>query len=338
MKLNLHGKAALLLSVVGSCALSDGVLAAPSTFTDNNRDLILTFRKTGFDGTGTAGSVVFEVDIGQASIYYNATPGHPIPVTAYDKTAQLGTLFDSLNDLSWSVGGCVPNTGDNGDPSKPARTLWLTDPRIGDPGVSQAPWVRKSTYTQGQTGSHVQAILINAGYWAHAYPGDPVTNSSTALAIPTGNGYNAGGSLGAVGNYLGTFAGDVENTTPPAFTLESNPSQSDFYELQPGGGVGKYLGYFELDNDGSMTFYPQVAIAYPAPTLSIAPDGAGNVRISFQSTANGTYTLHGTNDAGLTTPVGSWPTVGSVIIGDGGIDTFTQPIGAGNTYFSVTVH
>ena len=49
------------------------------------------------------------MEIGQASIYYGATAGSTIPITAYSATAQLGTLFDSLNDLSWSVGGCVPN-------------------------------------------------------------------------------------------------------------------------------------------------------------------------------------------------------------------------------------
>src|SRR5580692_7653592 len=106
MKLKFHKMAAVLLSLAGSCALVQSVLA--QGFTDTNRDLILTFRKTGFDG-GSVGSVVFEVDIGQASIYYSAAQGSSIPITAYSSTAQLGTLFDSLNDLSWSVSGCVPN-------------------------------------------------------------------------------------------------------------------------------------------------------------------------------------------------------------------------------------
>ena len=117
MKLKLDATAALLLSLAGSCVL---VQSAQAQLTNQSRDLMLTFRKTGFDG-GTVGSVVFEADLGQASIYYGATVGSSIPITAYSSTAQLGTLFDSLNDLSWSIGGCVPNAGDWAIPaSQPA--------------------------------------------------------------------------------------------------------------------------------------------------------------------------------------------------------------------------
>jgi hypothetical protein len=333
MKLKFHKMAAVLLSLAGSGALVQSVQA--QGFTDTSRDLILTFRKTGIDG-GTVGSVVFEVDVGQASLYYNAAPGSSMPITAYNATSQLGTLFDSVNDLSWSVNGCVPNAGDSGDQSIPTRTLWVTDPRL-NPNVQAKPWNEGSSYTQGTTDSHIVAILANAQTWANSTPPDSVTNTATAVAIPEGSGDNAGGSLGALGNYLGTFQGDVENTTPSDFDVAGSPSISDFYQLEPGSGPGTYLGYFQFNTDGSMTFYGP-AVTFPAPTPSASTDGAGNVVISFPTTLNGTYTLYYTNAAGLTAPVGTWPTVGTNITGNGSVESFQQPISGPGTFYVVGVH
>jgi hypothetical protein len=333
MKLKIHKIAAVLLSLAGFCALVQSVQA--QGFTDTNRDLILTFRKTGFDG-GSVGSVVFEVDIGQASIYYNATPGSSTPITAYSSTAQLGTLFDSLNDLSWSVSGCVPNAGDSGDPSIPTRTLWVTDPRL-SPNTPAAPWTSHSIYTQGAADSHIVAILANAQTWANSTAADSVTNTPTAAAIPAGNGNNADGSLGALGNYLGTFQGDVENTTPSVFTSAGSPSRSDLYQLEPGSGPGTYLGYFELSTNGGMIFYGP-ALTFPVPSLTASTNGTGNFLISFPTTANGIYTLYYTNAAGLTAPVSTWQTVATNITGDGTIQSFQQTISGPGTFYTVGVH
>jgi hypothetical protein len=157
------------------------------------------------------------------------------------------------------------------------------------------------------------------------------------VAIPSGDGDNADGSLGALGNYLGTFQGDVENTTPADFDSAGLPSRSDFYELQPGSGPGAYLGYFEFGTDGSMTFHGPSS-TLPAPTLSASSDNAGNIYITFPTTANGTYTLSYTNAAGLTAPVSTWPTVSTNITGDGTVKSFQQSISGPGTFFTVTVH
>jgi hypothetical protein len=336
MKLKFHARAALLLSLAGSCVLVPNIQAQ---FSYQSRDLMLTFRKTGFDG-GSLGTVVIQVDIGQASLYYGATPGSSIPITSYSPGTQLG-LFDDLNDLSWSIGGCVPNAGDSGDASKPSRTLWLTAPRS-DPNTAATPWTRQSSYTQGTTDSHILAVLVNAQTWASATPADSVTNTATVAAIPTTSGDNAGGSLGALGNYLGTFQGDVENTTPSDFTIVGAPSRSDFYELQPDSTQtsppGTHLGYFELGTNGSLTFYALSTQQYPQPTLSASSDGAGNLFVSFPSTANGTYSLHYTNSAGLTAPVSTWATVSTNIVGDGTVKSFQQPISGPGFFYTVSVH
>lgn len=333
--------AGLLLSVAGSCALLQSAQAG-STFNYTNRDLILVFRELS-DGTDQ-GNVVLEVDIGQASIYYGLTSGSSVPVTAYSATTQLNALFSSLgglNGLNWSVSGCVPNGGDSGSPSKPPGTLWATDPRTAGPTTSPLPWIRKSFYSQGTADGKIGSILANAVTWASTAPSDSVTNTATAVAIPAGNGDNADGSLGPFGNFLGTFYGDgdglndVENTTPSTFSTDGLPSRSDFYELQPGGGAGTYLGYFELATNGALTFYalPQ---GVPAPTLTISQSG-GNVNISFVSAPYGTYTLFYTNDAGLSAPVSTWATVGTNIIGNGALQTFQQPISGVDAFYVVGV-
>jgi len=327
MKFKLHEMAVILLSLTGSSAL---VQSAHAQFTDTSRDLILTFREPG-------GLSVLEVDVGQASIYYSATSGTSIPITAYSATSQLLPLFGGVDGLSWSVGGCVPNAGDSGDPSKPKSTLWVTEPRQ-DPNVQASPaWSRAGSYTQGQADSKINSILDNAATWAATAAPDSVTNTPTAVGIPSGNVYNANGSLGGAGNYLGTFQGDVENTTPFDFDSAGAPSRSDLYELQPGSGPGTYLGYFELATNGFMTFHGP-SPTFPAPTLSASTDTAGNFYISFPSTLNGTYSLSYTNAAGLSAPVSTWPTVSTNIIGDGTVKTFQQPISGAGTFYSVSVH
>jgi hypothetical protein len=321
--------AVVLLSLAGSCALVQSVQAAG--FTDTNDDLILTFRNTDSND-------VIEVDIGHASIYDSAAPGSSIPITAYSPSAQLETVFDNLNSLAWSVGGCVPNVGDNGVSGLPVATLWETAPRS-NPNVPAQPWTRESYYTQGLADGKIESILANAQTWANSAPPNSVSNTSTAVVIPYGSGDNANAPLGALGNYLGTFQGDVENTTSTNFGSAGSPSRSDFYELQPGSGPGTYLGYFELATDGSMTFHgPALTVTFPAPTPSASTDGAGNIFISFPTTANGTYALSYTNAAGLSAPVSTWPTVSTNIIGDGTVKAFQQSISGTGTFYSVSVH
>jgi hypothetical protein len=327
--------AGFLLSIAGSCALLQN---APAQFVDTNRDLILTFRQTGFDQSGITSGYDLEVDIGQASKYYGATWGSSIPITAY-ATSQLNTLFSSdLNDLSWSVGSCVDSYGDTGDPSIPDATLWVTAPRI-NPNVPPAAWLCKDWYSQTATCSPIESIMDNDNTYASLLVltgSSAIVNTTTALDIPANTTYAPDAQLSAVGNYAGTFQGDVENTTPTNFTTAGLPSRSDFYELQPSaglhGGPGAYLGYFEFDANGSMTFYAQ----YTQPTLTISTDGV-NVYVSFPTTPGGIYTLYYTGAAGLATPVSTWSKAVTTITGNGSTQTFQQPISGAGTFYSVGV-
>jgi hypothetical protein len=329
MKIKLYGMAGFLLSIAGSCAL---LQSAQAQFTDNNRDLILTFRQTGFDGKGNSSTHDFEVDLGQASIYYGAAWGSSIPITAYT-TTQLSTLFNNFNDLSWSVGGCVDADGDGGSAAKPDGTLWLTDPRA-NPGTPSAAWVCRDIYSQANGCQGIETIMDNDGVDSQLYHSTALVDTSTALSITANTTWAPDSALGALGNYNGGFSGVVENTTPHTFATAGSPSRSDFYELQPSasliGGPGTYLGYFELKTNGSLTFYAQ----YTQPTLSITSDGV-NVYISFSTTPGGIYKLYYTSVDNMTAPVSSWTAVSPTITGNGSVQTFTQaidPTGDGNVF------
>ncbi len=323
--------AGLLLSAAGVFTLLSSAQAGPSTFTDNDGDLMLVFRKTGFDGSGDVGSYVYEVDIGSASTYTTATPGSSIPVSTYS-AANLNTLFDSLNDFSWSVSGCIPNYGGAGV----ASTLWVSDPRP-VPSSPAIPWKREGTYTQGGSAAYIESILSGAATYA-AVTTNSTYNTLTSLAIPYANGDSANGYLGAIANFDGNFQGDIENTTPPTFSTDGLPSRSDLYELVPGSGAGVDLGYFELSTNGSLTFYAAGgAASYPAPILTVTA-ASRTVNISFASTAGGTYTLFYTTAAGLGSPVSTWSKGGSAIIGDGTVKTFQQSATGAGTFYAVGVH
>ena len=218
MNFKFYRTAAVLSSVVSLFSLAQGAWAgsASSSFTYTNRDLLLGFRKTGSDGTGTVGVSDFEVNIGQASLYYNAAPGSTFTVSAVWHRAELAADFDNLNDLSWSVAGYVP-LGDGGDPRKQAKTLWMSAPRT-VATTPAAPLLDYSASAQGTTGSKINSALFNAAFYGGTTTAlANANNSATVVTVPVASADAEAPQLGANGDFLATFEGDVENTTPANF-------------------------------------------------------------------------------------------------------------------------
>jgi len=325
----------LLSSFVSSLCLVLSIQAGTPIFQYSTGDLVLTFRKTGFDLVGTVAASEFEADIGQASTYYNATPGTVINITQYS-TSLLNSSFDNLNDMSWSLGGCVPAVGGYADSSIPVKTLWATSPwsLASLPGTV---YKRYSATAQGTTAAKMTTILTDASYYSSLSGNAAFCTASTAL-VSESSGQAAGVSLGQLGNYDNTFNGFVENTTPPTFSTDGLPSKSDLYQLLPDTTgtqpAGAYLGYFQFNPDGSMVFY---RLAGPPPTISVTVSGTTST-ISFPTATGATYTLYYTNAAGVSSPISTWTKVSPNISGDGTVKSFQVTSTDANRFYSVQDH
>ncbi len=326
----------MLSFLAGSLCLLQSVQAGTPIFQYSTGDLVLTFRKTGLDLVGTTAASELEVDVGQASSYYGATPGAVIPVTQYTAALLKGS-FDNLNDMSWSVGGCVPAVGGYTDSTVPVKTLWATSP-WSVPSQPGTVYLRHSATAQGDTAAKMTTILTDASYYSSLSANASFCTASTAL-VSEGSGQTAGVSLGQLGNYAGTFNGYVENTTPPTFSTDGLPSKADLYQLFPDTTAtqpaGTYLGYFQFNPDGSMVFY---RLAAPPPVITVTVSGASST-ISFPTATGATYTLWSTNAAGLLSPVSTWTKYTTTNIqGNGAVQSFVVPKAGANTFYSVQDH
>ncbi|MEI9962350.1 MAG: PEP-CTERM sorting domain-containing protein [Limisphaerales bacterium] len=147
----------------------------------------------------------------------------------------------------------------------PPGLLWVTKARS-DIGTQSSPWTANNFFAQGTTASRIDGIGGGGLDYGLSISAGPA-NTPSAIAIPyTFNfagdtSYTLG--IGDNGNFNGAFQGNIENTTPGSFTSGSTPVISDLYELDPAdaGSAGTYLGYFQLDPNGTLTFNP-----VPEPT------------------------------------------------------------------------
>jgi hypothetical protein len=224
----------------------------------------------------------------------------------------------SVAGLSWSAAGA---TRSGLDVRFPAQTLWVTAPRV-SAGQQSSPWLRKGVYTQGNAASEIDALGNNAAASSSSQPGGP-NNTATGVIIPLNTDYAITPLLGDSGNYVNTFQGSVEATTPLDFNPQAgSASWADLYELLPGTSTagtlntaGRYLGTFTLTPDGTLRF----SNTTPPPT---APRIAGIqvsgpvATISFQSVQGVIYVLRSVPAAGLNTPRSGWKS-GPSVVGDG---------------------
>lgn len=249
-----------LIGIVGALWLLSCLLlrAEPFVYRDTNTppDALLAFRQSG-------SSFELVVNIGSIEKYAKAPAGSSFEVTQYS-TGLLGSIVSSLNGVGWTVAGALkPTTPQMAD--YPVKTLWVTRPRS-NPLNQSIPWDRKSQFTQGSAESRISSYGTGADLYSSLSAPGP-RNTATAVVLPAdyASGYSA--FMGS-GNLKNTFQGNIENTTPADFVTSGVTSRSDFYELKPGTGPGRYLGYFELRADGTIQF---VAAGAVVPTDTIPP-------------------------------------------------------------------
>jgi hypothetical protein len=348
------GKAVLL-------AMGLAGLAQPATaqvFNYNEGDLCLGFRKAG-DFQEEYNVVI---DIGPVGNYESLSAGTTVNITQYTPTLLAPGCFSAFDNLQWSVIGAQESSG----ASYPLDTVWVTVPRS-TLGVQTTAPTRATARTQQTPGGQIDSILggaVSISMQVAASVSNSVDFVSEDTENPNAVNYCLNSFMAdpgdqndpTIGNLDGKWTqGNLEQFVP------SPPSvvQSDLYEVQPSKSTANqvivdphvgtnaysyYIGYFQFNANGTMTFTRQASVAPPppAPTLSISlPSGfvlnSSKLTISFPSTNGSTYTLYATNSAGLRSAVTKWPSLGSQT-GNGGVLSFQDVITTSNRFYAVTVH
>jgi len=254
---------------------------AQSPIVSNVGDVILGFDATGQIGTGagTGSNLNLEVDLGNVSRFYNATPGQVINLNGTNGLAladiinTYGAGWAGNTDLRWGV---VTTDGALGtaDGHATADAMWVTRPEI-TPGVMQTPWNRSSVFAQRPPVSKIETIMVNGS------PGTISGKTSTANSSVSGVISTAlAGSWHSedyfnIGASYGYFNPSVDNNVTP--TDSNFTTFADFYELQVGSGPGTLLGKFELTTTGPNAGLFQF-VAVPEPS-SIGLMGVGFVSL-----------------------------------------------------------
>ncbi|HTB83376.1 MAG TPA: hypothetical protein VK742_06960 [Candidatus Sulfotelmatobacter sp.] len=304
-------------------SLAAGELMAGTLGNYASGDVLLCFRN---------GSSDLVVDVGQLSTLTNLTANARYTISTYT-AAQLttaGTLGNSpvgLNGTSWSAFSWTPDS-----------TLFVTRPRA-IVGTQTLPWYDKSFGSQGGVTNRMGTIPPGATN-NFAYDAN---NTSTAILEPDsistyfiGTSYHTAEAGGYGGNFGGTFQGNPENTTPGGFSTGGTVQRSDFYQMTPGGSGfvnGRYLGYFELNTNGVMTY-----VAFPSsPAIFQSISRAGNQTTIYYTTGtNGTYTLRNNTSLTSGTPLLGWPSVSTLTSGDTATHSITFTDNNSPSFYTIT--
>jgi len=295
-------------------------------------DVLLCFRKSG----GTNDMVV---DLGPVSTFTNATAGQRIAITQYNGN-QLATI--GTNNLIWSVFTWFNSTV---TPAGIQWTLFASNPRTSL--NAQSDPVEVGTQTAQHQAANYMVPVPKGAYDNYITSNYSTLNTSTAVLEPDNDGsssYKTGQSYSyaitspdGYFNFGDAYQGFPENTTPNNFTTAGTVERSDFYWLLPGNPFttsGTFLGYFELNTNGVMTY-----VAYPiaAPTVPVIQSFSRTNNISyikFTTGPSGTYTLRGTNN--LTgTPGTNWPAITSTP-GSGSVSTLQDTTSVSGKFYIIT--
>ena len=233
-------------------------------------DLILGFHATG--GQGATQS--YEVNLGNASQFIAGVPA-TVDVggnIAADLAAIYGPNWSTRPDVKWGISG-VQYTAAG---VIPARTVFVSkaSPAI---GTQSLPWLRVSLSTQNPTVGKIQAASLAYANGNSAAGQVESTNSTKGLTQLNASSPNAyathmvgGINSNAGSSYLAYINGSlgIENT----FGAGSYGTSLDLYRLDPGsvGSPGAFLGAFQLNPAGVLSFSPTGAGLPSAPSVSVS--------------------------------------------------------------------
>jgi hypothetical protein len=271
-------------------------------------------------------------DAGQISTFTNLAPNTRVSISAYTS----GMLhYVSTNSVSWSAFTWLAD-----------NTLYVTRART-SPDVQATPWQANTGGSQGLTSGRMATIPPGTVDEVAYIPPGAGSSPNTATAVVEGDlsadntDYVTGQSyrdalLGNFGGaFNGSFRGSPEFTTASTFTKASVNARADLFQMTPtsGFGQGKFLGYFELSTNGSMSY-----VAYPNTVPIIKSiSRVGNVNtITYTTGTYGNYILRATNVVVATGLKTSWPAVQTLNAGDTTVHTCTDTTTDPMKFYSIT--
>ena len=329
--MNKKNKMGLIVALAG---LASNVMASSLTSYATG-DVLLCFRNS---------SVGYNlvVDAGPVSAFVSAAHNSRTTISAYS-TTQLNDI-GGANGVSWSA-----FTWTNGN------SLFVTQARSSLIAQTTPLPDESSTFFSlagglmntipaGATNFFNGVVNISAPYSDSTaaaiiedyYSYNTIFNQANSTYL-TGKSYYNALVGGQGGNFNGYLTHNPENTTLSTFTTSGQVSRSDFYLLTPTSGysqaAGTYLGYFELNTNGVMTY-----VAYPTavPVITSSSFATNTTTINYTTGTYGTYTLHATNSAGLAAPKSTWPVIATLSTGDTSLHIVTDTTTDTNRFYILT--
>ena len=241
-------------------------------------DVLLCFRKS------SSGNDLV-VDAGPIGTLTNLPVNTRYSITNYS-AAQLGLL--GTNGVSWSA---FTWSDDTVLPASSQGTLFMTKARA-NPNVQNASgWPASSAAAQFVViNSDLQTIppgaKVNLAFKAQNIPAAIVEPDDPNNSNPNyTDGQSYVGALGPNLDFNGDFGHNPEKTTAANFTTAGAVLRSDFYQLPPTdfGAPVKYLGLFEFNTNGAMTY---VAYATPPTDSTVAATSVTSAGAQLNSTVN----------------------------------------------------
>jgi len=320
-----------LIALLAGFAAGEIMAGDLTAYTPGGGDVLICFRK--------AADMV--VDAGPISTYigYGANTSHVISDYSAAQFSSSSLGFGSLNGMFWSA---FTWQNDN--------TLYMTAPRPAAAlNVQGNPWVPSTSDGQNLTTLRMAKMVVGA----KAEAGTDTASTTSAILTEDGSVNNpnfgtgpGGGSsyrdaiLGqtTTANFNTTFQGVPEQKTPSGqgaannFTTAGKVQRADFYKLTPGAASAVWLGYFELNTNGVMTY-----VAYPStqPVIQSITRAGNQTTITYTTGLYGTYTLRA-NSSPAGTPRLSWTPMATLASGDNTVHTVTFTDNADTSFYTIT--
>jgi hypothetical protein len=309
---------------------------AGAQFTYNSGDVLVCFRDN------SSGTPIYDliVDAGSIATFTNLPAGNHITISyTSSQLAKVGT-----NNLAWCV--CAAVYGNLNTPK--TDDTWITKPRS-SLNTQTIPWNTGTPSSMSLIAGDIDGRGGNSLSLDATYISDTVIDTTMVIAETEAGHTTPQSGVGdcyaywiGAGNFLGDAPGIVEQNTSGSFSASGLPVRADFYQLLSRTNTlnntpGTYLGYFEFQTNGVMTYTAGASpVVVTAPTITdFTRIGTTNI-IAFTTVLGGTYNLIGTNNISI--PSTSWPIIGSSAAGTGSPISITNVTSDGLNFYRITGH